>query len=122
MNSRHILIADDDASMRLMLETDLRAQGFRVSAASNGVELATLGRLLRPDLIISDIEMPRYSGPQAQTAMRTASRPADVPILFISGLAEEEVRRRLTLGPRDRFLPKPVDFPQLHRLLGEMMR
>ena len=58
----HILIADDEANMRLGLKDNLEFEGYQISEASDGEEALEMVQHLKPDLILLDIMMPKMSG------------------------------------------------------------
>jgi two-component system cell cycle sensor histidine kinase/response regulator CckA len=110
-----ILLVEDEAMVRAVAERALERQGYRVLTATNGEEaLELLGTVgdegERIDLLISDVVMPTMDGP---TLVRHArERFPDLPILFMSGYAEEQLRRSIDLD-RIAFLPKPFSVQQL---------
>lgn len=117
----HILVADDDPGLRALLKAALEGMGHKITLAANGSELAALGRWLRPDLIVSDIEMPKSAGDEAIGLLRHGEKGQDVPVIFISGLPAAEVKKRLVLGRNGRFLPKPLDFERLGAEIRELL-
>jgi two-component system cell cycle sensor histidine kinase/response regulator CckA len=110
-----ILLVEDEAMVRAVAERALERQGYRVLTATNGEEalelLGTVGEEgEKIDLLISDVVMPTMDGP---TLVRHArERFPDLPILFMSGYAEEQLRRSIDLD-RIAFLPKPFSVQQL---------
>jgi two-component system cell cycle sensor histidine kinase/response regulator CckA len=110
-----ILLVEDEAMVRAVAERALERQGYRVLTATNGEEaLELLGTLEAEgeqiDLLISDVVMPTMDGP---TLVRHArERFPKLPILFMSGYAEEQLRRSIDLD-RVAFLPKPFSVQQL---------
>jgi two-component system cell cycle sensor histidine kinase/response regulator CckA len=110
-----ILLVEDEAMVRAVAERALTRQGYRVLTAANGEEALELldatgkdGETI--DLLISDVVMPMMDGP---TLVRHArERFPDLPILFMSGYAEEQLRRSIDLD-RVAFLPKPFSVQQL---------
>src|SRR3546814_8110532 len=93
--------------VRAVAERALTRQGYTVVTAENGE--AALDRLAegeRPDLLISDVVMPLMDGP---TMVREARKLyPDLPILFMSGYAEEQLRRSIDID-NVAFLAKPLD-------------
>jgi len=82
-----------------------------VLTAENGeVALDLLTRNERPDLLISDVVMPVMDGPTMARHVR--ARYPDLPILFMSGYAEEQLRKSIDLD-NVAFLPKPFSVQQL---------
>ena len=102
-----ILIAEDEAAVRVFLLTTLRRAGYTVLEAKDGAEaLETLGASPSPiDLIVSDVVMPRVSGHELSDRARTISPRSK--ILFISGSIGDEAARRGTLDDGMRVLRKP---------------
>ena len=87
-----VLIVEDEEAIRQVTRRTLERLGYEVLTAADGRE--GLERLLaepvEPDLVISDVVMPRMGGHELLRAVRSAGR--DVPFLFMSGYTEEEVR------------------------------
>jgi len=100
-----ILLVEDEATVRAVAERALTRHGYNVLTAENGeAALEILAREPGIDLMISDVVMPTMDGPTTARAARI-SHP-DLPILFISGYAEEQLRQSIDL-PRVGFLAKP---------------
>ena len=106
-----ILLVEDEDMVRAVAERALTRQGYTVLTAENGeVALEVLDRSGRPDLLISDVVMPTMDGP---TMVRHArERYPDLPIIFMSGYAEEQLRKSIDLA-HVAFLPKPFSVQQL---------
>ncbi|AJP71594.1 response regulator [Sphingomonas hengshuiensis] len=106
-----ILIVEDEDMVRAIAERALTRQGYTVLTAENGeAALELLDRIERPDLLISDVVMPLLDGPSMARQVR--KRYPDLPILFMSGYAEEQLRRSIALDNVG-FLPKPFSVQQL---------
>lgn len=110
-----ILLVEDEAMVRAVAERALTRQGYQVFTATNGEEaLEALeaneqeGRKI--DLLISDVVMPMMDGPTLVGHAR--ERYPDLPILFMSGYAEEQLRNSINIE-RVSFLPKPFSVQQL---------
>lgn len=105
-----ILVVDDDEGIRATLTQHLRANGFEVVAATDGVEAMERFNALRPDLVLTDLAMPRADGFQVIQAIRAAG---DTPVLVLSvrGGDSDKVRA-LDLGADD-FVVKPFSGPEL---------
>ena len=110
-----ILLVEDEAMVRAVAERALERQGYKVLTATNGEEALELletmdGESERIDLLISDVVMPTMDGP---TLVRHArERFPELPILFMSGYAEEQLRRSIDID-HVAFLPKPFSVQQL---------
>jgi len=106
-----ILLVEDEATVRAVAERALTRHGYTVLTAENGeAALEILHREGHVDLMISDVVMPMMDGP---TTVREARKThPDLPILFISGYAEEQLRKTIDLD-RVAFLAKPFSVQSL---------
>jgi two-component system cell cycle sensor histidine kinase/response regulator CckA len=106
-----ILLVEDEDMVRAVAERALTRQGYTVLTAENGeAALELIASSDRPDLLISDVVMPTMDGPTMVARVRR--RYPDLPILFMSGYAEEQLRRSIDLD-HVAFLPKPFSVQQL---------
>ena len=111
--SGNILLVEDEDMVRAVAERALVRQGYRVRTAANGDEALEMIEAAGDepiDLLISDVMMPGMDGPTLVRHVRQ-DRP-DLPILFMSGYAEEQLRRSIDID-RVHFLPKPFSVQQL---------
>ena len=106
-----ILLVEDEDMVRVVAERALARHGYTVITATNGEEgLEILGARADFDLLISDVVMPVMDGP---TMVRHArARYPNLPILFMSGYAEEQLRKSIDLD-NVAFVPKPFSVQQL---------
>ena len=107
----HVLLVEDEDMVRAVAERALTRHGYTVTTAANGEEaVELLDGDEAPDLLISDVVMPSMDGP---TLVRHARQKfPDLPVLFMSGYAEEQLRRSIDID-RVHFLPKPFSVKQL---------
>jgi two-component system cell cycle sensor histidine kinase/response regulator CckA len=106
-----VLLVEDEPMVRTVAERALTRQGYTVLTANNGEEALEIVSRGEPiDLLISDVVMPVMDGP---TMVREArkTRP-DLPILFMSGYAEEQLRKSIDID-NVAFLPKPFSVQEL---------
>lgn len=83
--AKSILVVDDDAAVGESFAIFLTAEGYRTQIATNGEEaLATMEEFL-PDLVITDVIMPRMDGHALMAAMQRDARFAAIPVLLMSG-------------------------------------
>jgi CheY-like chemotaxis protein len=108
-----ILIVDDDPWILRMVSTLLEKRGFTLLTASDGEEGLLRADQLKPDLIITDVMMPRMDGWSMVRALRSRSELAHIPVIFLTALGGEDDRiRGFRLGADD-YLPKPFRFEEL---------
>ncbi|PSJ37397.1 hybrid sensor histidine kinase/response regulator [Allosphingosinicella deserti] len=106
-----ILLVEDEATVRAVAERALTRHGYTVLLAENGeAAIEILEREPKIDLMISDVVMPTMDGPT--TARIARQMNPDLPILFISGYAEEQLRQSIDLE-RVSFLAKPFSVQKL---------
>ena len=107
-----ILVVEDDEDMLHILEAALRTEGYRTIAATDGRKAVTAIEMITPELIVLDLSMPRFSGFDVLTHVRTG-HARHVKVMVVSALGrEEDVRRALALGADD-YLTKPFKQPEL---------
>jgi CheY-like chemotaxis protein len=102
---KSILIVEDDAASRSLVEQALRTAGYKVIAAEDGADaLLKLGGQ-NVDLVVSDINMPNLTGVQLLDIMH--KHAIETPVLFVTGYSADEVESQgLALGPDD-YIQKP---------------
>lgn len=105
--SRTILIADDDVTNRTILESMLRKDGHRVVQACDGKEAIAQFRQHDPDLVLMDVMMPGLDGYGATRRLRDSMGDRYVPIVFLTGMTDEEALIRCFESGGDGFLRKP---------------
>jgi two-component system cell cycle sensor histidine kinase/response regulator CckA len=114
-----VLLVEDEAMVRTVAERALTRQGYNVLVAENGEEaLEILGREGEIALMISDVVMPTMDGPTTVRAARKMH--PNLPILFISGYAEEQLRKSIDI-PNVSFLAKPFSVQQLAETVRDVL-
>jgi two-component system, cell cycle sensor histidine kinase and response regulator CckA len=106
-----ILLVEDEDMVRAVAERALARAGYTVVTAANGEEgLERFGELAEVDLLVSDVMMPQMDGPTMAGEIRR--RRPDLPVLFMSGYAEAQLRESIALS-NVAFLAKPFSVAQL---------
>jgi DNA-binding NarL/FixJ family response regulator len=105
--SKRLLIVDDEPHLLRALEAYLSAEGFEVTTARSGTEALVKLTQAVPDLIISDIRMPRMSGYELARQVRDSSRTALVPIVFLTAKGESGDRIEGFRAGVDAYFTKP---------------
>ncbi|WP_269537490.1 response regulator transcription factor [Cerasicoccus fimbriatus] len=110
-DEKTILVAEDDASIRLGLVDTLESEGYDILEAANGEEAVALFQDHSPDLVLLDIMMPRLSGYDVCREIRKTN--AAVPVLMLSAKSEEiDKVLGLELGADD-YITKPFGMREL---------
>ncbi len=107
----HILIVDDDASIRAMIEVVLSGEGYRVSTVDSGE--GCIESAHSADLILLDVYMGGIDGFEVLRRLKSSPESRDIPIIFLSAATEVQQRTQgLTLGAVD-FITKPFHNAEL---------
>ena len=81
------LVVDDSMLIRYTVCRFLEGRGFEVESATNGVEALRILERVRPDLIFTDMQMPKMSGSELITALKNNPETASIPIVIVAGVA-----------------------------------
>jgi PAS domain S-box-containing protein len=108
-----VLVADDNADMREYLARLLRTAGYQVTTVTDGQAALDAVRAAIPDLVISDVMMPRLDGLGLVTALRADARTAAVPVLLLSARAGQEASVEGLRAGADDYLVKPFSAVEL---------
>ncbi len=111
----HVLIADDERSIRLMLESGLSLNGFRVTAVKSGKEALQAAAQQNFDAVISDIYMPDGTGLELVAGLRAAAQSVPIILMTAQGSVETAVEA-IANGATD-FIGKPFEVAELVGLL-----
>ena len=115
-----VLLVEDEDMVRAVAERALARAGYDVKACANGDEgLAAIAEGSAFDIVVSDVVMPGMDGPTMVRAIR-ARHPA-MPVLFMSGYAEEQQRRDIDI-PDMHFIAKPFSVAAIGDKVGAVLR
>ncbi len=117
-----ILVVDDDQDTRTMLRHSLQALGHQITEAGDGEE--ALGRCAEglPDLIITDVMMPKMNGTEFVEQFRNAHKNCFVPVLMLTALGEIEQKVEGLDAGADDYLTKPFNFNELIARVRALLR
>lgn len=87
-NNKKILIAEDDKDILFILQKRLEVEGFTVISAKDGEEAVTTALSAKPDLIVSDVLMPKLSG--LEMAEKIMESNKDIKIMFLTNIKDAE--------------------------------
>ncbi len=113
------LVVDDSMLIRYTVCRFLEERGFTVESATNGLEALTILERVHPDLIVTDMQMPKMSGGELITALKKNPQTASIPVIIVAGRAsgfdEKETRANFAIY-------KDIDIQgQLERALDAVM-
>ena len=115
MNSPDILIVDDDPDMLQALQIRLKANGYQVHCAEDGIGAISEARKHAPDLIVLDLGIPAGDGFVVLDALKTNINLSSVPVIVLSGRDRRANEERVLKAGAKAFLQKPV---QSHEFLA----
>lgn len=114
-----ILVVEDDATLRKLFAMTIESWGLPVEAMTAENGFAALLRLaeVRPDLLISDLNMPGMDGFRMIRHLRDSPQWRELEVIAVTALGEREVQARGELPADVKLLSKPVPFGELERLI-----
>ena len=113
------LVVDDSMLIRYTVCRFLEERGFAVESATNGQEALQILERVRPDLIVTDMQMPKMSGTELITALKKSPETANIPIIIVAGRASgfDEQEKRANFA-----IYKDIDIQaQLEKALDAVM-
>jgi CheY-like chemotaxis protein len=113
-----VLLADDNADMRDYVRRLLLGQGYEVEAVGDGEAALAAARQEAPDLVLSDVMMPRLDGFGLLKALRAEDGLRDLPVILLSARAGEESRVAGVGAGADDYLTKPFSARELLARVG----
>jgi chemotaxis protein histidine kinase CheA/CheY-like chemotaxis protein len=112
-----VLVVDDSLSVRRAVATLLEDQGYDVALARDGLEAAKQMEAARPDVLLTDLEMPNMNGLELAMHVRSRGELAALPIIMITSRSMDKHRRQALSAGVDVYLTKPyTDFELLQHV------
>ena len=113
---QHVLVADDDPTLGVLMQASLEAQGYSVTVVEDGTAALAAFRAAPADVVLLDVEMPGLSGYEVCEEIRRHWGP-DIPVVLVTGHDDiESVEHAYRSGATD-FMPKPINWTLIgHRL------
>ena len=113
-----VLLADDNADMREHVARVLSDQGYRVEPVADGEAALAAARARRPDLLLTDVMMPRLDGFGLLAAVRSDEALRDLPVVMLSARAGDEAKVEGLDAGADDYLTKPFSARELVARVG----
>ena len=101
-----IMVVEDDASLREIYSIRITAEGYEVVSAGDGEEALAMAVREKPDLILSDVMMPKISGFDMLDILRSTPETANIKVVMMTALSAEDQRQRGERLGADRYLVK----------------
>ncbi len=119
MKKALILIADDDATIRLVLEKKLRKEGYNTKSTSSGKELLTWVENNEGDLVITDVVMGDSNGLDLIPLMHKFN--ANLPVILMSGLNTIKTAIEANIKGAYEYFPKPFDLENISSVVKKAL-
>jgi len=101
-----VLLVEDDNNLREIYEARLTAEGYEIITAQNGEEALSAAKQNKPDLVISDVMMPRISGFEMLDILRNTDELKNTKVIMLTALGQAEDRNRADNLGADKYLVK----------------
>jgi len=131
METKKILVVDDESDMRIFVSVVAETMGFAAVAAKDGAEALEKARVHLPDLVILDVMMPKIDdGIQTYEQFRTDRKLSHIPIIMLSAIAKKTFvhsirmlrpRRGAQVPEPEAYMEKPPDADELSKLISELL-
>jgi DNA-binding response OmpR family regulator len=117
-----ILIVDDDPTTRKLIGLFLKAKGYAVAYAENGLDGIEKIGMENPNLIITDLSMPEMDGFKMIRRLKMQSAAINATIIVVTVLTASEIEAQGGLPPGIPVYPKPIPFAALRPLVEHLVR
>ncbi|QSX35649.1 response regulator [Shewanella sedimentimangrovi] len=116
-----VVVADDQDVVLKIIATILEQHGYKVEKASNGVEVLLKAKVLKPDLILLDIDMPILDGIETLKVCKKTPVLQDIPLIMLTSYADvEHFQNALLLGAED-YIIKPTNAETLLKKIRSVL-
>jgi CheY-like chemotaxis protein len=104
----HILVVEDQDSIRRMIEALVQARGYNVKAASSGAKALDMASVEPPDLVLLDLTMPgQFDGFEVLRRLRAEAATRSIPVIVITAMDDDGSRARATEAGATAYYTKP---------------
>lgn len=121
MPKKILIVEDNPQNMKLILMT-LRRYGYNLLEATDGEEALKIAKGEKPDLIITDIQLPEIDGLEVTRRLRQMPAFSHIPIVALTAHAMKGDREKIMEAGCDAYLPKPFNTRELPGVIAEMLQ
>lgn len=118
----HILVVEDSRTQATLLAYQLKTRGYRVTVSPDGAAALLAAHRLQPDLIVSDVHMPRMDGYQLCTELKRDAKLSTIPVILLTSPTDDPAQQARAAEARaERQLPKPYDSDALAACIAQLL-
>lgn len=118
----HILVAEDERDIRELVAFTLGFAGHQVTQAANGEEAVRLAMQVKPDLILTDVRMPKMTGYDVCKQIKASEATKHVPVVILSAKGQDEEKELGRSVGADDYILKPFAPDELQRRVAEILQ
>jgi DNA-binding response OmpR family regulator len=116
-----IMIVDDEQDIVVIIGKVLRKSGYEVMAAIDGMECLEMLKNELPDLILLDNVMPNMDGKTVLSKLKASKRTADIPVIMVTALADQEHITIAQKGGAAEYIVKPFDYTVMLEKISQVL-
>jgi CheY-like chemotaxis protein len=117
----HILVAEDERDIRELIKFTLEAAGHDITAVSNGADAVEQAEELLPDLVMTDVRMPRMTGYEACKAIKENPVTQHIPVVILSAKGQDEEKDAGKAAGAHDYIMKPFAPSDLMQRVAEIL-
>jgi len=118
---RRVLVVDDEPNILFALEETVRDLGFESIAACDGEDALVIARGVRPDLVITDVIMPRLNGYELCERLKSEEATRDIPVVMVTVRASDQDMKQGSTAGADAYLVKPFHLTDLKEIIDTLL-
>lgn len=122
MTNGLVLVVDDEAALRDVLQDALHSLGYRTVTAASATAALEIAQTTVPDVVLTDVAMPGMSGIELTAKLKAAPRFRSVAVVVLTAVADRGARRAALDAGADDFFHKPLDLIELRARLASLIR
>ncbi len=116
-----IVFCEDDPMIQKLMLAAMRGSGHEIHLAADGEEGLALIRSVKPDLVFSDVSMPKVDGYQLGDALKASPDTAKIPVIFVTASVQRAQIQEAALHGGAGVLPKPYTMAELRKRVAELL-
>ncbi|MCS6836744.1 MAG: response regulator [Anaerolineae bacterium] len=117
----HILVAEDERDIRELIAFTLSFAGHQITQAANGEEAVSLAQSTLPDLILTDVRMPKMTGYEACKQIKAHQATRHIPVVILSAKGQDEEIEQGREAGADEYILKPFAPDKLQQRVAEIL-